>query len=222
MVEWVIDAAREAGAERVVCVVRPGDGVAEGAARRRRGRRAARGRGHGGGGPGRAGRPAATAGPVVVLSGDHPLVTADQIAGLFAAAPRGRRSRHDPHHRPSSTPPATGASCATRTAASSASSRPSTPRALPPSELAIREINLGTYVFEAPALFEALDQVGLEDGERYLTGVFPVLSGDGGDRGHARRPTTPTSRLGVNDRAGLMDAEALPSGASSSSTPRRA
>ena len=30
MVEWVIDAAREAGASRVVCVVRPGDGVAEG------------------------------------------------------------------------------------------------------------------------------------------------------------------------------------------------
>ena len=30
MVEWVIDAATEAGATRVVCVVRPGDGVAEG------------------------------------------------------------------------------------------------------------------------------------------------------------------------------------------------
>src|SRR5215213_11089552 len=30
LVEWVIDAAREAGAERVVAVVRPGDGVAEG------------------------------------------------------------------------------------------------------------------------------------------------------------------------------------------------
>jgi hypothetical protein len=30
MVEWVIDAARAAGASRVVCVTRPGDGVAEG------------------------------------------------------------------------------------------------------------------------------------------------------------------------------------------------
>src|ERR671915_662083 len=30
LVGWVIDAAREAGAERVVAVVRPGDGVAEG------------------------------------------------------------------------------------------------------------------------------------------------------------------------------------------------
>ena len=32
MVEWVIDAPREAGAARVVCVTRPGDGVAEGPA----------------------------------------------------------------------------------------------------------------------------------------------------------------------------------------------
>src|SRR3954454_17350376 len=30
MVEWVIDAARDAGAGRVVCVVRAGDGVREG------------------------------------------------------------------------------------------------------------------------------------------------------------------------------------------------
>src|SRR5215210_8816467 len=30
LVEWVVDAAREAGADRVVAVVRPGDGVAEG------------------------------------------------------------------------------------------------------------------------------------------------------------------------------------------------
>ncbi len=30
LVEWVVDAARAAGAERVVAVVRPGDGVAEG------------------------------------------------------------------------------------------------------------------------------------------------------------------------------------------------
>jgi bifunctional UDP-N-acetylglucosamine pyrophosphorylase / glucosamine-1-phosphate N-acetyltransferase len=29
MVQWVADAAREAGAERVLCVVRPGGGVAE-------------------------------------------------------------------------------------------------------------------------------------------------------------------------------------------------
>ena len=30
MVQWVIDAARGAGANRILCVTRPGDGVAEG------------------------------------------------------------------------------------------------------------------------------------------------------------------------------------------------
>ena len=30
MLDWVVDAGREAGAGRIVCVVRPGDGVAEG------------------------------------------------------------------------------------------------------------------------------------------------------------------------------------------------
>ena len=30
MVEWVIDAARAAGAQHVICITRPGDGVAEG------------------------------------------------------------------------------------------------------------------------------------------------------------------------------------------------
>src|SRR5919109_3742640 len=30
MVEWVIEAARDAGAGRIICVTRPGDGVAEG------------------------------------------------------------------------------------------------------------------------------------------------------------------------------------------------
>ena len=30
MVVWVVDAAREAGADEVICITRPGDGVAEG------------------------------------------------------------------------------------------------------------------------------------------------------------------------------------------------
>ena len=85
MVEWVIDAAREAGAERVVCVVRPGRRRRRGPAGRRRGRRAARGRGHRRRGARRA-RARRRRGPVVVLSGDHPLVTAEQIAGLLDAS----------------------------------------------------------------------------------------------------------------------------------------
>ena len=46
-------------------------------------------------------------------------------------------------------------------------------------ELAIREVNIGTYAFEAADLWPALDAVGEERGELYLTGVFPALRENG-------------------------------------------
>ena len=46
--------------------------------------------------------------------------------------------------------------------------------------LAIREVNLGSYAFDAAALFTALDEVGVTDGELYLTGVFPLVRAAGG------------------------------------------
>ena len=73
-------------------------------------------------------------------------------------------------------------------------------------ELAAREINLGTYVFDANTLFEALDQVGLEREERYLTGVFPVIRESGGIVA-AHMTDDADAAIGVNDRVGLMDAE---------------
>jgi bifunctional UDP-N-acetylglucosamine pyrophosphorylase / glucosamine-1-phosphate N-acetyltransferase len=87
LVEWVVDSARAAGAARVVAIVRPGDGVAEGLpdgveiAEQREGegtgaavlaaRDAVLGGGNGGG-------------TVVVMSGDHPLITTEQVEGLIA------------------------------------------------------------------------------------------------------------------------------------------
>jgi bifunctional UDP-N-acetylglucosamine pyrophosphorylase / glucosamine-1-phosphate N-acetyltransferase len=79
---------------------------------------------------------------------------------------------------------------------------------VPPGELAIREINLGTYVFEAPRLFEALDEVEPSGGERYLTGVVPVLKGDGA-RVIAHQTDDASIALGINDRVNLMRAEEL-------------
>ena len=97
LVEWVVEAAREAGAARVVAVVRPGDGVAEGlpdgveVVEQREGegtgaavlaaREAVLGNG---GGPQ----------SVFVLSGDQPLITAGQLTGLL-----------DEHDRQGSTHP---------------------------------------------------------------------------------------------------------------------
>ena len=57
MVEWVIRAARDAGAGEVICITRPGDGVAEGLPDGVDRRRADRGRGHRRGDPRRAARP---------------------------------------------------------------------------------------------------------------------------------------------------------------------
>jgi bifunctional UDP-N-acetylglucosamine pyrophosphorylase / glucosamine-1-phosphate N-acetyltransferase len=204
MVEWVVDAARAAGAARVVCVVRPGDGVAAGlpdsvsVAEQREG--------EGTGAAILAARDYTAEGPVVILSGDHPLITPEQIAGLVAA----HRSQGagvtmltteqlDP----------TGYGRIVRTDEGDVERIVETKYTdgVPPTELAIREVNLGTYVFDAPRLFEALDEVGLEKGERYLTGVLPILRGDG-----ARVVAYPTDdvsvSLGINDRVGLMQAEA--------------
>src|SRR5215217_2338995 len=88
LVEWVADAARAAGADRVVAIVRPGDGVAEGLPE---GIEVAEQReGEGTGAAVLAARDAVLAaaasgdsGPVVVLSGDHPLITSEQLEGLL-------------------------------------------------------------------------------------------------------------------------------------------
>jgi bifunctional UDP-N-acetylglucosamine pyrophosphorylase/glucosamine-1-phosphate N-acetyltransferase len=203
MVQWVIDAAWAAGAARVVCVVRPGDGVAAGlpdaveVAEQREG--------EGTGAAVLAARDAVGPGPLVVLSGDHPLVTAGHIAGLVrehreagAGATILTTDQLDP----------TGYGRIVRGAAGDVERIVETKytEGVPPADLAIREVNLGTYVFEAPGLFAALERVGLESDERYLTGVIPVLQGDGG-RIATHITQDATVAIGINDRAGLMAAE---------------
>jgi bifunctional UDP-N-acetylglucosamine pyrophosphorylase/glucosamine-1-phosphate N-acetyltransferase len=205
MVEWVVDSARAAGAGRVVCVVRPGDGVAEGlpdaveVAEQREG--------EGTGAAVLAARDLIEDGPVVVLSGDQPLVTAEHLAGLIqghvasgAGATILVTDRLDP----------AGYGRIVRGAEGDFERIVETKytEGVPAHELAIREINLGTYVFEAPGVFAALDRVGDEVGERYLTGVFPLLQADG-EAIATHATDDATIALGVNDRAGLMAAEEL-------------
>jgi bifunctional UDP-N-acetylglucosamine pyrophosphorylase/glucosamine-1-phosphate N-acetyltransferase len=219
LVEWVVDAAREAGAGRVVAVVRPGDGVAERlpdgveVAQQREGegtgaavlaaRQAVLGdRGASAvDGGSAAGEPLS----VVVLSADHPLITAEQLTGLInehdrqgAVATLLTTDRLDP----------AGFGRIVRDGAGHVERIFETKytEGLSRDELAAREINLGTYVFDANTLFEALDQVDLEREERYLTGVFPVIRQNGGTVAEHMTDDADAA-IGVNDRVGLMNAE---------------
>jgi bifunctional UDP-N-acetylglucosamine pyrophosphorylase / glucosamine-1-phosphate N-acetyltransferase len=205
MVEWVVDAAVAAGAARVVCVVRPGDGVAGGLPDGVE--VAEQSEGEGTGAAVLAARDRAAEGPVVVLSGDHPLVTPQQIAGLVDA--HGAKGAGVTMLTTEQLDPA-GYGRIVRNGDGDVERIVETKytEGVPPADLAIREINLGTYVFEAPRVFEALDEVALENGERYLTGVLPVLRQDG-DRVVAHVTDDADVALGINDRAGLMQAEAV-------------
>jgi bifunctional UDP-N-acetylglucosamine pyrophosphorylase/glucosamine-1-phosphate N-acetyltransferase len=210
LVEWVADAARAAGAERVVAIVRPGDGVAEGlpdgveVAEQREG--------EGTGAAVLAAREVVLAengsedsGPVVVLSADHPLITSEQLGGLLdehekqdARATLLTTDQLDP----------TGYGRIVRDSSGNVDRICETKYTdgLTPDELAVREINLGAYVFDADTLFDALDNVGLEQGERYLTGVFPLIREEGGTIA-AHMTDDADAALGINDRAGLMAAD---------------
>jgi bifunctional UDP-N-acetylglucosamine pyrophosphorylase/glucosamine-1-phosphate N-acetyltransferase len=209
LVEWVVEAAREAGADRVVAVVRPGDGVAEGlpdgveVVEQREG--------EGTGSAVLAARESVIgdgAGPqsVFVVSGYQPLITSEQLTGLLdehdrqgAVATLLTTDRLDP----------AGFGRVVRDGKGNVERIFETKHTegLSRDELAAREINLGTYVFDANTLFEALDQVGLERDERYLTGVFPVIRENGGTVA-AHLTDDADAAIGVNDRVGLMDAEA--------------
>jgi bifunctional UDP-N-acetylglucosamine pyrophosphorylase/glucosamine-1-phosphate N-acetyltransferase len=208
LVEWVADAARAAAADRVVVIVRPGDGVAEGlpdgveVAEQRQG--------EGTGAAVLAARETVLAGseesgPVVVLSADHPLITSEQLDGLLdehekqdARATLLTTDQLDP----------TGYGRIVRDSSGNVDRIFETKYTdgLTADELAVREINLGAYVFDAETLFDALENVGLEQGERYLTGVFPLIREEGGTIA-AHMTDDADAALGINDRVGLMAAD---------------
>src|SRR3954451_19359097 len=204
MVNWVIDAAREAGADRVVCITRPGEGVAE-ELPQDRAEAVDQTEGEGTGAAVLAAREVLEQSDrVVVLSGDVPLTTAATIEGLLAAHEKeqaaatlltteeldptsyGRIVRGDDGHvqRIVETKSTEG---------------------VPDEVLQIREINIGTYVFDGPALAAALQEAPVEDnGERYLTSVFPIFLGKGLTIAAHKTSDTLTA-MGVNTRAALME-----------------
>jgi bifunctional UDP-N-acetylglucosamine pyrophosphorylase / glucosamine-1-phosphate N-acetyltransferase len=204
MVEWVIDAARDAGAQRIVCITRPGDGVAEGLGEAVEVVEQVDGEGTG------AAVLAARAHltgdqAVVVLSGDHPLVTAEQIARLVDA------HRHAGAAATVLTteeldPAGYGRIVRGQDGAVERIVETKYTEGVPPEELAIREVNIGSYAFDAAQLVGALDRVALASEERHLTGAVPVILEQGGTVA-AHPAGDPAGALGINDRAQLMEAE---------------
>jgi bifunctional UDP-N-acetylglucosamine pyrophosphorylase/glucosamine-1-phosphate N-acetyltransferase len=204
MLHWTIAAARDAGADGIVAITRPGEGVdralPEGVVN------ASQTAGEGTGSAVLAARgqvePGAT---VVVLSGDHPLVSPDTVAQLVEAHARENASATllttdelDP----------AGYGRIVRGSDGRVERIVETKHTegVAPEHLAIREINIGAYVFDGGDLYEALDRVPEEHGERYLTSVFEILR-SAGKTVAAHMTDDVESAHGVNDRRDLMELE---------------
>ena len=208
MVEWPIAAAREAGAERVVVVGGP-DGALEG--RLPDGvvlavQTTADGTG---------GAVAAAAGhldpgvPVVVLSGDVPLVTAEAIGALVAAraeagagATMATTVLDDPtgYGRVVRGPDGDVERVVETKADGDATEQ----------ERALREVNTGIFCFDAAALLAALPRIGTDNAqaERYLPDALALIRADG-QRVTAHVVDDPGLVLGVNDRVQLAQVAAI-------------
>ena len=202
MVEWVIEAARAAGADRVVCITRPGSGVADGLPNGVE--VAEQTEGEGTGAAVLAAREAIEqSGDVIILSGDVPLTSAELIEELVADHRR---------ERPAATllttedldPTSYGRIVRNDEGDVERIVETKSTEGVPEEVLALREINIGTYVFDARALLK-LDEVPVEEsnGELYLTNIFPVLLKEAKVAAHRTDDTL--SAMGINNRADLMD-----------------
>jgi bifunctional UDP-N-acetylglucosamine pyrophosphorylase / glucosamine-1-phosphate N-acetyltransferase len=207
IIAWPVAAAREAGAGKIVVVDSPDrpleatlDGEVTVAVQEQ-----ARGTAD-------AVRAAAThidpAGTVIVLNGDHPLITADTLAGLAeahersgAAATLATAVLEDPsgYGRVVRAPDGTVERVVETKAPGDATEL----------ELRIREISTGIFAFEGAALLAALEEVRSDNaqGELYLPDVLPILRAR--ERSVNAHEIPDASALGVNDRAQLAEVRAL-------------
>ena len=204
MLHWTIAAAQEADAAKVVVVVRPGEGVED--ALPDNVTVAPQTSGEGTGAAVLAAREHVERGTtVLILSGDHPLVSAETVRSLAEA-----------HHHANAVatllttdlidPAGYGRIVRDREGHVERIVETKYADAVDPTDLAIREINIGAYAFNADALFDALEKVQEEQGERYLTGVFEVFR-RGGRHISAHRTEDVLAAQGVNNRRDLMEVE---------------
>lgn len=205
MIEYVLDAAREAGMKRMVVIVgHAADQVRQALAQRTDVEFALQAEQKGTGHAVLMCRDnlARHDGPVMVLTGDAPLMQAATFTALLADFTTER------------------AACVIGTAETEANFglgrivrdaqgeflRIVEQKDATPDEAALREINVGCYVFDSRLLFEALQQLrpNNEQGEFYLTDCAAILKSRG-ERVLASKRLDIIEALGVNTRAQLVD-----------------
>ena len=203
LVAWPVLAAREAGAGRVAVIVSPdrdlSSALPEGT------ETVVQPEADGTGGAIRAASDLVRdADEVVVLSGDHPLITADVINRLLAT------------HREADAvatvmtfdledPGTYGRIVRDEAGDIDRIVETKQPSDATPEELAITEINTGTYVFRGgPELTNALERISKDNshGEHYIGDILPLIRAGGG-RIAAHREHDAGVNLGVNSRADL-------------------
>jgi bifunctional UDP-N-acetylglucosamine pyrophosphorylase / glucosamine-1-phosphate N-acetyltransferase len=202
MVAWPILAAREAGAGRVCVIVSPDrdlspalpngtetivQPVADGT----------------GGALRAAADVIRDSETILILSGDHPLVSAeiiDQLVATHRDAGAGATVMTTEMDEPGSY----GRIVRGPDGDIERIVEAKAPGDATPEELEIKEVNAGTYAFSGPAVAEAIDQITNDNaqGEYYLGDVLPILRASG-LRIVAYRAPDPGVNLGINDRADL-------------------
>jgi bifunctional UDP-N-acetylglucosamine pyrophosphorylase/glucosamine-1-phosphate N-acetyltransferase len=209
MVLWAVKAAQAAGAAKVVVVGSPGDAL--NGALPEDVKLAVQEQPLG---TGDAVRSAAGEidpdSPVVVLSGDVPLITADTIRALAeahaasgAAATMATTELDDPGQYGRVV---RGPDGGVDRVVEAKTNRGDATAA----ELAIREVNTGIYAFDGGRLLDALQRItpGNAQGEYYLPDVLEIFRGD--DHGVVAFPVADQSLvLGVNDRVDLAHVRRL-------------
>jgi bifunctional UDP-N-acetylglucosamine pyrophosphorylase / glucosamine-1-phosphate N-acetyltransferase len=206
MIDWPVEAAREAGAAKVVVVDAPGrrlEGSVMGV------QFAVQERALGTADAVKAARELIPPhGTVVVMNGDHPLITARTIGDLVGAHERARAAAtvatavlEDPsgYGRVVRAPDGTVERIVETKAPGDASDV----------ELQIREISTGLFIFEGADLLASLEEVSPANaqGEMYLPDVLSILRSRG--LTVAAHVISDSGELGVNDRAQLAVVRAL-------------